>query len=342
MSHIQRSASSGLFRHAMVKSGNTLSGWQRPHVMKALSALFLNVSGCPDYECVKFNLTEKQMVKYQDSLFAKAQEIFPRGKVSSLEPLHPFVDGDLLTEDWDTALNSDHFNQVPTVISYNREDYGLFLQENSTFECTPTNFSTSEAYLTTFLLGENRTQEVLNTPILGFNRSLENLTNIDNQFIGFTTNYWYRCNSEIYAAGIQSHVRDTWEITWEMNVPQFIPGRICGTGTDRICHGSELPLIFGSARYNNDSVQGLNDVGYWEKVRSTIDLYADFVRHGKVIGEDGVVYPRRGNDATHNVFHWDSKPVVKRGWVHWDVCAKMEQMRLYDRLYYPYLGPLRA
>lgn len=277
---------------------------------------------------MKFNLTEKQIVEFQDRLFERAQDIFPRGKVSWIEPFRPFIEGDLLTEDWDTGLNSGRFNQVPTVISYNREDDGLFLQENATFEYTPANFSDSEAYLSTFLLGENRTQEVLNTPVLGFTRSLENLSNIDNQFVNFTTNYWYRCNSEIYASGVQSHIRDTWELTWEMNVPQFIPGRICGTETNRICHGSELPLIFGSARYNNNSMQGLNEIEYWEKSRSTVDLYADFVRYGKVMQEDGVVYPHRGNHATHNVLHWDSKPAVKRNGANWDVCTKMEQMQL--------------
>lgn len=89
-------------------------------------------------------------------------------------------------------------------------------------------------------------------------------------------------------------------------------------------------------------MQGLNEIGYWEKAQSTVDLYADFVRYGKLMQEDGVVYSRRGNDAIHNVLHWDSKPAVKRGGVNWDVCAKMEQMQLYDRLYYPYLGPARA
>ena len=62
------------------------------------------------------------MVEFQDKLFKRAQEIFPRGKVSWIEPFRPFIDGDLMTEDWDTGLNSGRFNQVPTVISYSRKD----------------------------------------------------------------------------------------------------------------------------------------------------------------------------------------------------------------------------
>ncbi|KAJ5100435.1 alpha/beta-hydrolase [Penicillium angulare] len=338
MSHIQSPASKGLFKHAWVESGNTLSGWQRPAMMKTLSRMFLDISGCLDYDCVKHNLTATQMVKYQDLLFTRAQNVFPRGLVAWIEPFRPFIDGDLLKEDWNTALSAGRFNQVPTVVSYNHDDYGLFLQENSTFEYTPANFSNSDAYLHTFLLGENRTKEVIETPVLGFNTTLENFTDIDNQFIEFTTNYWYRCNSEIYAAGIQSHVNDTWELTWEMNVPDFIPGRICGPGTNHVCHGSEIPLVFGSAVFDNLTVSALDRQGYWKKARDTIDLYARFAKHGKLLEENSAIYPRRGDNATHNVVHWNSTAAARPGGVNWDACVKMEEMRLYDRLYYPYRG----
>ncbi|KAJ5263504.1 alpha/beta-hydrolase [Penicillium angulare] len=72
MSHIQSPAPKGLFKHVWVESGNTLSGWQTPSMMKTLSEILLDISGCLGYGCVKHNLTSAQMIKYQDRLSMRA------------------------------------------------------------------------------------------------------------------------------------------------------------------------------------------------------------------------------------------------------------------------------
>ncbi|RAL13890.1 alpha/beta-hydrolase [Aspergillus homomorphus CBS 101889] len=365
MSLLQTPAAKGQFSHAIVESGNTLSGWQRPEIATALSELFLNITGCPDYGCVKCNLTTSAMLAAQDRLFTLAQEILPRGQVCSLEPLRPFIDGDLLHEDWNTALQAGRYTHVPTLVTYNHDEYGLFLQENSTFTHTAANFSSAEAYLATFLLGEERTQAVLSTPELGFTRAaLANHSDIDTPFVNFTTNYWYRCNGELYAGALAQNNAEVWELTWEVNVPEFIPGRLCGAGSGRVCHGSgrvchgsgrvchgsgrvchgsELPLIFGSAAYDNISAAVLTETGYWDRARRSVDLYARFARKGRMVdvaSNGSTVFPPRGGNETHYVIHWRDRPVVRAGGVNWGACKKMEEMRLYDRLYYPYTGPV--
>lgn len=115
MSMIQNPLAKGLFAHAIVESGNTLSGWQRPDIQSELSRMFLEISGCSDMDCVKYNLCSAQFVKHQDELFSRAQAVFPRGEVCSLEPFRPVIDGELILEDWDTALENQRYNRSPNV-----------------------------------------------------------------------------------------------------------------------------------------------------------------------------------------------------------------------------------
>lgn len=108
------------------------------------------------------------------------------------------------------------------MVTYNHDEYGLFLQGNSTFSSKPANYSTAVTYLATFLLSRERTQQVLNTPELGFSRSLVNSSDGTEHLVQFTTDYWYRCNGEIYASYLEKHNKDVWELTWEVNLPQFV------------------------------------------------------------------------------------------------------------------------
>lgn len=141
MSLLQMKVTEGMFARAVVESGNTLSGWQHPDVNNGLADLFMQISGCSDLTCLKYNQSVEELVQAQKELFAKAQEIYPAGKVNFVEPLRPFIDGDLITEDWDTALPNGRFNKVPTLLTYNHDEFGLFLQENKTFQNTPVDFS---------------------------------------------------------------------------------------------------------------------------------------------------------------------------------------------------------
>lgn len=330
MSFLQMNATKDMFARAVVESGNTLSGWQHPDVNNELADLFVKISGCSDLDCLKYNRSAGQLVQYQKKLFAKAQEIYPAGKVNFVEPLRPFIDGNLITEDWDTALLNGRFNKVPTLLTYNHDEFGLFLQENKTFKNTPVDFSSAETYLSTFMLGPQRTEEILKTPELGFNRSLENTSNVDTAIVDFTTDYTYRCNGEIYTGYLESQNPDVWELTWEMNVAQFMNGSLCSAPDGRICHATEVPLFMGSAAYDDLSYHLLSSINYWQRARDSMDLYGNFARTG-ILQFNGTVYPRRGNE-THNVLHWNDNPEIIPGGVNWGNCMKMQEMGLYDRL----------
>ncbi|RJE26892.1 Carboxylesterase family [Aspergillus sclerotialis] len=336
MSFLQMNATKDMFSRAIVESGNTLSGWQHSDVNNQLADLFMGISGCGDLDCLKYNLTAEQLVQYQKKLFTKAQEIYPAGKINFIEPLRPFIDNDLLSEDWNTALLGGRFNKVPTLLTYNHDEFGLFLQENKTFANTPVNFSSAHAYLSTFMLGPERTKEVLNTPQLGFNNSLIDSSNVDTAIVDFTTDYTYRCNGEIFAGYLETHNPDIWELTWEMNVPQLMNGSLCSAPGGRVCHGSEILLFLGSATYDEISYDALSSMNYWQRARNSMDLYGDFARTG-LLQFNGTIYARRGNE-THNVLHWNDRPEIVSGGVHWDNCLKMQEMGLYDRLKYPYRG----
>ncbi|KAL4875659.1 Carboxylesterase family-domain-containing protein [Aspergillus karnatakaensis] len=335
MSLIQSSSAKGLFARAIVQSGSTWSGWQRPHVQNELTRMFLAITDCPDLNCVKSNRTMHEILEAQGRLFSKAQEDFPRGEVNFIEPFRPFVDGDLISEDWDTALQSGRYNQVPTLVTYTKDEFGLIVQANETFKDRPVKYSTAVGFLATFLLGEERTKQVLDTPELGFSRSLIHTPDVTDPFIQLTTDLGYRCSSEIYAGALDRHNRDVWEVSWDIGLPQFLGGVICGDGTNRACHAAELPILFGSANFANISSSALASVNYFQQARNTIDLYSNFVYDGE-LRINGTDYPRRGGNSVRNVVHWDDMPISRRGDVRWDICQKMEELKLYDRLHYPY------
>ncbi|KAF7589394.1 hypothetical protein BBP40_004337 [Aspergillus hancockii] len=335
MSLLQTSSAKQLFARAIVQSGSTFSGWQRPHVQENLTRMFLEIAGCDDLYCVKYNRTTSQLLEFQDLLLSKAQEVFPRGEVNFIEPFRAVIDGDLVTEDWDTALENGRYEKVPTLVTYTRDEFGLCLQANETFKDQCANYTTAVQFLDTFLLGVERTRKVLNTPMLGFNRSLINIPDVTNPLVQFTTDISYRCSSEIYAGYLEKHNRDVWEISWDIGLPQFLGGLICGNGTDRACHTAELPILFGSGNYANITSDVLASVNYFQQTRNTIDLYSNFVHDG-TLKINATYYPRRGGNTAHNVLHWSDTPQSRPGGVHWEICQKMEEMGLYDRLYYPY------
>ncbi|KAL3476229.1 carboxylesterase type B [Aspergillus californicus] len=336
MSLLQTPSAKGLFARAIVQSGGTWSGWQRPHVQADLTRMFLDLAGCNDLNCVKNNRTMWEILEYQSLLFSKAQEVFPRGEVNFIEPFRPFIDHDLITEDWATALESGRYHKVPTLVTYTRDEFGLILQANETLKSRPTNYSVAVEFLATFLLGEERTRQVLDTPELGFNRSLIHAPDVTNPFIQLTTDLGYRCSSEIYAGFLERHNRDVWEVSWDIGLPQFLGGMICGNGTKRACHAAELPILFGSANYANISSSALASVNYFQQARNTIDLYSNFVHDGE-LRINATYYPRRDGNTVRNVLHWDDTPTSTRGGVHWEICQRMDEMDLYDRLHYPYL-----
>jgi carboxylesterase type B len=117
MSLLQTDATKGLFAHAIVESGNSLSGWQRPDISAELSKMYLNISNCKDIQCLKNIRNTTQLIEYQETLFSKAQDIFPPGQVNWIEPFRPVIDNDLLKEDQLTALKNGHFHKVPTLVS---------------------------------------------------------------------------------------------------------------------------------------------------------------------------------------------------------------------------------
>ncbi|KAB8203500.1 Carboxylesterase family-domain-containing protein [Aspergillus parasiticus] len=335
MSLIQTTPEKGLFSQAIVQSGGTWSGWQRPHVQADLTRMFLDLAGCNDLDCVKNNRTMGEILEYQGLLFSKAQDVFPRGEVNFIEPFRPFIDHDLITEDWTTALKAGRYRKVPTLVTYTRDEFGLILKTNETLKDKPIDYSTAIEFLATFLLGEERTRQVLDTPELGFNRSLIHMSDVTDPFIQLTTDLGYRCSSEIYAGFLDRHNRDVWEVSWDIGLPQFIGGMICGNGTKRACHAAELPILFGSANYANISSSALASVNYYQQARNTIDLYSNFVHDGEV-WINATHYLRRNGNAVRNVLHWDDTPASRRGGVRWEICQKMDEMNLYDRLYYPY------
>ncbi|KAE8392505.1 carboxylesterase type B [Aspergillus alliaceus] len=336
MSLLQTTSAKHLFTRAIIQSGSTFSGWQRPHVQAELTRMFLELAGCNDMHCVKYNRSTSQVLEYQGQLFSKAQEVFPRGEVNFIEPLRAFIDGDLITEDWSTALENGRYHMVPTLVTYTKDEFGLCLQANETFKDKPANYSAAVQFLATFLLGEERTTKVLDTPDLGFNRSLINAPDVTNPLVQFTTDIGYRCSSEVYAGLLERHNRDVWEISWDIGLPQFLGGLICGNGTNRACHAAELPLLFGSGNYANISSGILASVNYFQQARNTLDLYGNFVHDG-VLKINATHYPRRAGNTVRNVLHWNDSPRSIPGGVHWEICQKMEEMSLYDRLYYPYL-----
>ncbi|PKY04683.1 carboxylesterase type B [Aspergillus campestris IBT 28561] len=336
MSLLQTASAEGLFARAIVQSGSTWSGWQRPHVQAGLTRMFLDLAGCDDLTCVKNNRTMGEILEYQNLLFSKAQGTFPRGEVNFIEPFRPFIDHDLITEDWVTALENGRYQKVPTLVTYTRDEFGLIVQANETLKNERTSYSTAVEFLATFLLGEERTRQVLDTPELGFNRSLVNAPDVTDPFIQLTTDLGYRCSSEIYAGLLERHNRDVWEVSWDIGLPQFLGGLICGTGTKRACHAAELPILFGSANYANISSSALASVNYFQQARNTIDLYSNFAHDGE-LSINATYYSRRDGNTVRNVLHWNDTPASTRGGVHWDICQKMEEMNLYDRLYYPYL-----
>ncbi|PKX92267.1 alpha/beta-hydrolase [Aspergillus novofumigatus IBT 16806] len=312
MSLLQTASAKGLFARAIVQSGSTWSGWQRPHVQARLTRMFLDLAGCDDLNCVKNNRTMGEILECQDRLV-------PSGEVNFIEPFRPFIDDDLITEDWVTALENGRYHQVPTLVTYTRDEFGLILQANETFKDGPAKYSTAVEFLATFLLGGDRTREVLDTPELGFNRSLIHAPDVTDPFIQFTTDLSYRCSSEIYAGFLERHNRNVWEV-----------------GTKRACHAAEIPILFGSANYANISSSVLASVNYFQQARNTIDLYSNFVRDGE-LRINATYYPRRDGNTVRNVLHWDDMPASTRGGVHWEICQKMDEMNLYDRLHYPYL-----
>lgn len=336
MSLLQTPLAKGLFAGAIVQSGSTWSGWQRPQVQASLTQMFLDLAGCKDLSCVKNERTTSEILEYQGRLFSKAQDVFPRGQVNFVEPVRPYIDHDLITEDWDTALANGRYHKVPTLVTYTRDEFGLILQANETFKESPTNYSTAAGFLATFLLGEERTRQVLDTPELGFDRSLIHAPDVTDPFIQLTTDLGYRCSSEIYASLLERHNRNVWEVSWDIGLPQFLGGKICGNGTRRACHAAELPILFGSAGYANiSSHDALASVNYFQQARDTIDLYSNFVYDGE-LSINTTEYPQRGGDAARNVLHWNDMPASTGGGVRWEICQKMEEMKLYDRLHYPY------
>jgi carboxylesterase type B len=332
LSLLQTNATAGLFARAIADSPNLLPGWQRPEISQDLGNIFLNISGCNDADCLRYNRTSDQIITYQGQAFRQAQNTFPTGQINNIEPLRPFIDNDLITQDWDTALLSGAVNRVPTLISYNHDEYGAFLSLKS-----PVSFSTAENLLNTSLIGPERMQRILTTPELGFNTSLEDTSDgVDEALISFLTDFTYRCNSEIFAGYLQTVHPDVWEMTWEMGLAQLTYTPFCKPSTNRTCHGTELAMVFGSADYNNGlSTQQLSSIDYWQRTRDSLDLYGGFARQG-TLTFNGTAYPRRGDNGTHNVLHWNDHPKVHTGGVNWNRCAKMQSMKLYDRLFYPY------
>lgn len=173
--------------------------------------------------------------------------------------------------------------------------------------------------------------------MLGFNKSL-NGTDVSEALVQFTTNYAYRCNLEIYAGALEQQNKDIWELTWEINVPQFINGSFCSADEKRVCHATEIMLWFGTAAYYDLTTSLLDNQNYFERARNSMDLYGRFVRDGKLTSDGSTAYPLRGSNTLHNVLHWNDKPYVKEGGVDWKQCEMMEDMSFYDRQVYPYKG----
>ncbi|OJJ96624.1 hypothetical protein ASPACDRAFT_46795 [Aspergillus aculeatus ATCC 16872] len=164
-----------------------------------------------------------------------------------------------------TALRATRFHRVPTLVTYNHNKYGLFLQENSTFTDTPTNFSMAKTYLSNFLLGADHTNAT---------------RDLDTAFVDFTSNHWSRCNGATYAGGLEAHNPEVWELTWKVNVPEFIPGRLCDTGTGRVCRGSELISDLWVRSVAHISVGALQTAGYWKRARGRLNLMLDLCGRG--------------------------------------------------------------
>ncbi|RDW78876.1 Carboxylesterase family protein [Aspergillus mulundensis] len=339
MSLFQTSFATDLFSRAIIQSGSaTYSGWQRPDVQERLVRMFLDIADCKDLHCIKYNRTTSEILLFQSRLLSQAQDVFPHGQVNPLEPFRAVIDGDLIEEDWGTALAGGRYNRVPTLVTYTKDEFGLVLQTNKTLkDAPPISYTTAVRFLSTFLLGEERTEKVLSTPSLGFSRNLVNAPDVTDALVQFTTDITYRCSSEIYAGALERYSPDVWEVSWDIGLPRFLSGSICGEGSGRACHAAELPILFGSADYANISGDVLGEANYYDQARDTIDLYSGFARDG-ILALHGEMYPRRGGNGLRDVLHWGDEPVSVPGGVRWGVCMKMEELGLYDRLYYPHRG----
>ncbi|KAL5044605.1 Alpha/Beta hydrolase protein [Aspergillus fruticulosus] len=251
MSLLQTPTAEGLFARAIIQSGSTSSGWQRPPVQESLAQLFLSsIAGCEDLHCTKRKGTTSQVLEYQGRLFRQAQGLFSYGQVNFVEPVRPVIDGELLTEDWIR-----------------------FWATTGTTRCRrwslmPATSLASVEFLATFLLGEQRTNTVLNSPILGVDRSLIDAPDVTDSLIQLTTDITYRCSSE-NAGYLERHIQDVWEMSWDIGLSQFLAGSICGNGTHRACHAVELPILFASANYANISSDVLVSVNYFQQARRT-------------------------------------------------------------------------
>ncbi|KAK9762943.1 hypothetical protein K7432_010818 [Basidiobolus ranarum] len=264
--HIVSPAMKGNFQAAIMQSDPVGVPFFSQKVASNAGDAILKVLKCQDYSCLqRANLTD--IVEIQSALLPIIGQDVPL----PLELFEPVIDGEVLPYQSDKAISSGKFNKVPLMIGTTRDEYGTFLSEQQQ------NISNTQSAFTssvTIIFGANATQAVNSSSLYQVNSS-DPQSALD-LLARFGTAYLWTCPNR-YFFHLFSPQIPTYAFQFDKGYfPQTLgfSGGYC-LQDDKVCHGSDLMLVFASAIQANITSLPADTI---ELFQNTLDRWTAFAR----------------------------------------------------------------
>ncbi|PRP78607.1 butyrylcholinesterase-like [Planoprotostelium fungivorum] len=248
--HLISRYSKGLFHRAIIQSNPLATSFKTPLVAATWGNTFSALVGCTfgGEKCLR-SKTAEEITSASKFVPPFPSHLNLNGSTISL-PWDPTVDGDWVPEQVLTAANAGRFHQVPLIIGSNAEEGWMFV----TLVYKIPMFNTIYIAAITGAFGTNAFKVLRKYP-----PPLNPFADCRPAFARLVTDAIFTCPSRRFAEVVANQT-DTY--VYEFNHKTEHSKWLMGDMTfcnDHVCHGAELPYVFGTLPQFTSSERGLSD-----------------------------------------------------------------------------------
>jgi para-nitrobenzyl esterase len=311
--HLASAKSAGLFHKAILQSGSCERQWATLAAAEAQGDVFAEALGCGAED----NVLACMRGASADAVLAALPQAPNFGLTPSDEPggvWGPIVDGSVFAEQPSDSFASGHFNQVPTILGFSREEARLFIWigglADPSFEVTEENYVELIAHL---LNGDTELAEraAAEYPLEDYSEPAVALAAV-------ATDTIFRCPGKAEVAKLAAF---TPAYLYQFEYPDghsqlevalpYIPGAELPTYDLAAFHGADIPYVFGydplleidfanGSTILNEWQSGTADEALWLEV---LGYFSRFAATANPSAEGGIQWPIYDEEADeHLVF----------------------------------------